>query len=269
MTQTINHQPSAVSRKVRRSFSRAAVHYEQLATLQQSIGFRLLKAIAHKKPQSILDIGMGTGWLTENLCAQFPNAEIVGMDFAEGMIECARKKNPYFRIVQADAGALPFRGGTFDMAISNLTYQWVDNLGEAFGAVYKTLKKNGFFYLTSFGPKTLHELFLTLEKCTAAEFEGPALANERLAGKEDITNTILKSGFCDFHVTTEIFRAYFPAAAMLLKWLKTIGANASEKRLFIGKKLLADINNFYAKNFSDNKARVYATFEVVWARAKK
>lgn len=259
----------AITQRVKRAFSKAAVHYDRLAALQQTIGFRLLKTIAHEKPKNILDIGMGTGLLTENLCAQFPNAEIVGLDFSDGMIEYARKKNPYFRIVQADARKLPFKKNIFDMVISNLAYQWVDDLNGAFEKVFNVLKKGGVFYFSSFGPKTLEELFSSMEGGGAEGFERSSFSAAKLSGKEDITNAVRRSGFHDFQVTTEIMKAYFPAAVVLLKWLKTIGSNTAGKNSFMGKEGLAGINDFYAKNFSDDKGRIYATFEVVWARARK
>ncbi|HOW35238.1 MAG TPA: methyltransferase domain-containing protein [Candidatus Omnitrophota bacterium] len=262
MTQTI-------TQRVQRAFSKAAVHYDQLATLQQSVGFRLLKTIAHEKPQSILDIGMGTGALTENLCAQFPNAEIFGMDFSDGMIEYARKRNPYFRIIQADARKLPFKENTFDMVVSNLAYQWVDDLSGAFERVFNVLKDGGAFYLSSFGPQTLGELFSSIEGSGMKGMERSSFSAAKMSGKEDIANAVMHSGFCDFQVKTETMKAYFPAATVLLKWLKTIGANTAGKNLFVGKKQLTGINDFYAKNFSDDKGRIYATFEVVWARARK
>ena len=266
MKKAVSCQLTADSQKIQKSFSRAAPRYEELATLQQAIGLRFLAQLQGENPRNILDIGMGTGWLTDNLCLRFPKATIVGVDFADGMVEYARKKKSHFRIVQADACALPFQENCFDMVASNLVYQWVGRFSEAFAAVFHVLQKGGVFYLSSFGPLTLRELFFSIEKSTNGR--KISFADTKLPGKKYVTNALLESGFCDFHVRSEIFKVYFADVSSLLHWLKDIGANSIGHDIFLGKELLFRTNEFYKKNFSGEKG-IRASFEVVWAKAKK
>lgn len=259
--------PVQIHNRVKEKFSKAAGHYEQLSTLQQAVGFRLLDAVKDERPKRILDIGMGTGWLTGNLCAQFKEADITGMDFASGMIDYAKKKECRFKTVQADAAALSFKNENFDMIVSNLAYQWVRDLKGAFCEAHHALRKGGTFYLSAFGPGTLRELSVSLKESKhGAVKEIPAM---QFSGREDIANALWANGFCGLHVVSENFKVFFSDVPTLMRWLKNIGANTSAgESMFLGKELLKRVDAFYKAHFSRGD-KIYATFEVIWAKARK
>ena len=62
-----------------------------------------------------LDVGTGTGDGAIKIAARFPEAEVVGVDMAERMLERARAKAPQLRFEQADASRLPFPDGSFEL----------------------------------------------------------------------------------------------------------------------------------------------------------
>jgi ubiquinone/menaquinone biosynthesis C-methylase UbiE len=62
-----------------------------------------------------LDVGTGTGDGALKIAARFPDAEIVGVDLAEQMLERARAKAPQLRFEQADASRLPFADASFEL----------------------------------------------------------------------------------------------------------------------------------------------------------
>jgi SAM-dependent methyltransferase len=62
-----------------------------------------------------LDVGTGTGDGAVALARHFPDAEVVGVDFAEGMLELARRKAPELRFERADASRLPFPDDSFEL----------------------------------------------------------------------------------------------------------------------------------------------------------
>lgn len=73
-------------------------------------------------PRRILDLGTGTGLAARVLARRFPEAEVMGVDLAPAMIEEARRRVPdelVGRIVfeTADAAALPFADGAFDLVV--------------------------------------------------------------------------------------------------------------------------------------------------------
>lgn len=253
--------------KIRKAFSKAAGRYDELATLQQAVGLRFLSQLQSERPQAILDIGMGTGWFTNNLCLEFPSVKVAGIDFASGMVECARQKNSRFKIIQAEAEHLPFNDERFDMVVSNLAFQWVGDLEKTFQEIRRTLTGNGVFYFSAFGQKSLSELFTAIEK-SGNNGRAEEFTPKTLPAKEDYTNALLKAGFSNLHVACENFKVYFSDATSLLRWLKDIGANTNENRAFWGKDRFSRVAETYRANFSE-KGKVVASFEVVWGKAQK
>ncbi len=254
---------SAIDQRIRRAFSDAATQYDVLSSLQKEIGRELVKRIDHlEHARYILDIGMGTGWMTNRLSNLFPDAKVAGIDCALGMIEQARKKYEGLRAVQADARMLPFTDAQFDIVISNLSYQWVGGLTKAFGEAGRVLKKNGVLCLTMFGRETLKELFVSLEAV-----KGDKFTVERLAGKEEIESALRQCDFRDIILETETIKTHFPDMFSLMKWLKDIGANVLPKNGFIGKELMREAGEYYDKNFREHLG-IVSTFEVVWIKAK-
>ena len=272
-----------IDEKIRRAFSDAAMQYDILAGLHQEIGRELLakaaggplKAAGTESVDAVLDVGMGTGWLTGRLKNYFPDARVVGLDAADGMIEAARCRQEEFHIVQADAGRLPFHGGRFDLVISNLAYQWMSDLFLAFGECHRVLRDDGKLCMTMFGYHTFRELFDALAK-TREDGSGlaivrPALGEaslRRLAGKEEIAAALNKAGFRDARVEEETVRTHFPDMLALVKWIKDIGANALMNIRFVGRDWLAKASAYYSRTFPDRWG-VCATFEVIWVQARK
>lgn len=77
-------------------------------------------------PRSILDLGTGTGVLAIALAERYPEAEVVGIDLSQGMIDEARRKLPTelaarVRFEVGDAAALDYPDGAFELvALSNM-----------------------------------------------------------------------------------------------------------------------------------------------------
>ena len=253
--------------KIRRAFSDAAVQYDVLTGLHKEIGRELLARITeHEGNGPILDVGIGTGWFTGRLKNYFPDARVVGIDFATGMVDVAKMQEKDCAILQADAHQMPFKKDTFEMIASNLAYQWVGDLPKAFAGCHTILKKEGKLYLTMFGYGTFQELFAALEK-TRAVAKGD-IALPRLADCAQATDALVKAGFRDAQVKEEHIKVHFQDMFALVKWIKDIGANALVGDLFIGRDWLTRADAYYKENFSDQWG-VGATFEVIWIQAKK
>ena len=255
-----------IDNKIRQAFSDASIQYDVLTSLHKEIGRELVRKINKiEDAKRILDIGMGTGWLTNKLKFYFPDTMVVGMDFAPGMIDAAKHKNAEgFWIVQADALGIPFKNDSFDVIISNLAYQWVEDLRKSFTICQKTLGKEGVLVLTMFGYNTFQELFLTLENSSGID----QLKFRRLASRESVCEALSLSGFRDIKVEEEIIKVHFPTMMDLLKWIKDIGANMLNPNIFLGKEALLRSEEYYNGHFRD-RLGIRATFEVLWVEAKK
>ena len=80
---------------------------------------KVVKIVANKNPESVLDIATWTGDLAINL-TQTNAKKIIGLDISEGMLEVGRKKinakklNDTIDMVVGDSENLPFDDNSFD-----------------------------------------------------------------------------------------------------------------------------------------------------------
>ncbi|MGN1432388.1 MAG: methyltransferase domain-containing protein [Ruminococcus sp.] len=88
----------------------------------------LAKKIEHKNPKSIIDIGCGPGNSTAVLKENFKNAEILGIDSSEDMINKAKSEYDYLNFMLLDVqDDLKNIVRKFDVVFSNACIQWVPN----------------------------------------------------------------------------------------------------------------------------------------------
>lgn len=86
----------------------------------------LAKKIEHKNPKSIIDIGCGPGNSTAVLKENFKNAEILGIDSSEDMINKAKSEYDYLDFMLFDVqDDLKNIGRKFDVVFSNACIQWI------------------------------------------------------------------------------------------------------------------------------------------------
>ena len=145
---------------VARSFGRAAASYDAAAHLQRAVCRQLLnRAGEHWAPQRIVDLGSGTGYGSELLRRRFPQAEIIAVDLAEGMLRYARAERPVAdAYIAADAESLPLADGSVDLVFSSLALQWCYRLPQLFGELQRVLAPGGHSLIATLGPGTLREL---------------------------------------------------------------------------------------------------------------
>lgn len=263
-----------VTEYVRRAFSNSASHYDALSGMQYEIGRELISKIelpltpslnkegGDVKPPCMVDIGMGTGKLTNRLAVSFSEAKVIGLDLADGMVAQAKRTYETFQSVQGNATALPFPDGHFDLAFSNLAYQWVEDISAAFKETYRVLKPDGKFYATIFGERTLAELFESLEH------SGTGRSFRRLHSRETIEAALQAAGFRDIEISVEMTKTQFETMSGLLRWLKDIGANVLNRKTYLGPRHLHKAGEYYQQHFS-GRWGVAASFEVIWISARR
>jgi SAM-dependent methyltransferase len=101
-------------------------------------------------PRRVLDLGTGTGSVARLAHERFPDADVVGVDIAERMIEEARAKTPDGGVsyVVADAQRLPFEDGAFDLVT-------LGNMIPFFDEVARVVASGGrVLFAFSMGPAT-------------------------------------------------------------------------------------------------------------------
>lgn len=153
-------------RKVARHFSLSAQTYDDCTPVQKSMSERLLKSVSKAfsismsgKPKRILEIGCGTGYLTQGLSTLYPDAQITAVDIAHSMVDETSQRCPGAEVIQADAEEyLANVQPNFDLIISSSTFQWFTEPYQAVMTAHSCLTESGLFALASFGQNTFHEL---------------------------------------------------------------------------------------------------------------
>ena len=104
----------------------------------------LISRIKIENPAKIIDIGCGPGNSTNALYEKFPNAEIVGLDNSNDMLEKARNKYPFICFMEFDAACENWNiGKDYDIVFSNACIQWVPDHYTLLPKMMSVLKKGG------------------------------------------------------------------------------------------------------------------------------
>jgi malonyl-CoA O-methyltransferase len=169
--------PQAIDKDaVARNFSEAAGSYDRWASAQAAIADALVARLpAGFDPARIADLGCGTGMLSVRLLARYPDAALVGIDLAEGMIAHCRARRTggdraTFRVGDAeDPASLP---GGVDLVASSCAVQWFVDLPRAIRAWAATLRPGGILALAALVRGTFPELAAAHAAAFGAPFPG-------------------------------------------------------------------------------------------------
>ncbi|SEG71673.1 malonyl-CoA O-methyltransferase [Marinobacterium lutimaris] len=147
-------------RLVANSFSRAAPTYDSVAGLQRDTADCLLSWLPDIEPKVVMDLGSGTGYASPQLRARYPQALLLSLDLAEGMLAYARDRHALaqHKHVCGDAEQLPLADNSVDLVFSSLAVQWCECPELLFAELARVLKPGGQVLVATLGPATLVEL---------------------------------------------------------------------------------------------------------------
>ena len=128
-------------------FSAGADAYARMwAPVLLPFGRRLLDELPLADAARVIDLATGVGSLLPLLADAAPQAHVVGLDLAPGMLAHAP---PGFDLVAADASRLPFVEGAFDVATMAFGLFFVPEPRAALAEVRRVLRPGGVLALTS------------------------------------------------------------------------------------------------------------------------
>ena len=107
------------------AFDKAQPTYDLVATIQRKAANHLVTCLPNLDPKMIVDLGAGTGFVTDALLQVYPHSQYHLIDLSEKMIQgCQEKYAPLpqmsFDTDDMDSCLLP----ESDLIISNLAVQW-------------------------------------------------------------------------------------------------------------------------------------------------
>jgi len=244
---------------VRRNFSRSAKVYDRYSTIQDLCGLKLIKEVADREFNDILDVGCGTGNYTGLLKRRFPESRIKAIDISKEMVGVSKLKlkSKGIEFITADAEKINFKEG-FDLISSNATFQWFSNLAMVLKNYAKFLKNDGFILFSTFGPDTFSELQSSLKEFSQNTVP---LAAANFPDKE-ILEKILKKSLKKVKVEELTFKETHSSLKELLEKIKYTGARGSSQQSFWTKSKVSTIEKIYLNKF--NKIKV--TYQVYFCQ---
>ena len=142
--QDVSHDPDAVAEQEHDTWQRAAEDYvENIAPLTAGSGqVPILQEIGHIEARSdILELGSGTGDVACQLAEI--GGRVVGIDFSRNMVEIASKRFPGIAFNEADAEAIPYEDGEFDVVVSCYTAHHFARPQVVFAEARRVLRPGG------------------------------------------------------------------------------------------------------------------------------
>jgi trans-aconitate 2-methyltransferase len=103
--------------------------------------FDLLTLVEVRPHLKVVDLGCGTGELTQQLAEALPNSAVTGIDSSPSMLQKAASfAGPQLRFEQGDQSQLT---GEWDLIFSNAALQWSEDHAELIPQLYRRLSPGG------------------------------------------------------------------------------------------------------------------------------
>ncbi len=135
--------------------------YDDKHSFVSKYGEDLVQMLNPKTGEKILDLGCGTGYLTQLICES--GAQVIGIDNSREMIDKAQHQYPGidFRIMNAEAFDFT---ESLDAIFSNATLHWVLDKQRVIESMFDSLKKGGRLVLEMGGKANVDGIIAALQQ---------------------------------------------------------------------------------------------------------
>ncbi|GJE29036.1 methyltransferase domain-containing protein [Methylobacterium organophilum] len=169
--------------------------------------------------------------------------------------------------VLGEPEALPFAAQRFDLVVSALALQHVNDLPGALAQLRRALKPDGLFLACLIGGSSLTELRQSLLQAESEIAGGVSPRVAPFAEVRDLGGLLQRAGFALPVTDTDRIVVRYADAFGLMRDLRAMGlTNALSERSRAGlrRDVLMRAAQIYAERFADPDGRLRATFEIVW-----
>jgi trans-aconitate 2-methyltransferase len=178
----------------------------------------------------VLDVGCGTGRLTEKLLERLPNGRALAVDQSANMLDTARRYlvarfRAQIQFVLADAAALPFSGRA-DALFSTATFHWVIDHHALFRSIHAALKPGGRLVAQCGGGPNIERLHARCDRLMHERAFAAYFATWRepwnFADAETTARRLSDAGFVDIVTSVEPAPVMQPDAAAYREFVANV-----------------------------------------------
>ncbi len=239
---------------IKKRFSRKLNSYNDNAKIQKQMAEKLINMLvsysAGKGNLSVLEIGCGTGLLTELVVKNISFSTYTALDIVPECEKYIKNINLSIEFVSNDIEEyIKKNNKNFDLIISNASLQWIENLPELIARLAEKLNPNGKLLFSTFGKENFREIFFVLGK-TLNYFS-----------KQDLEKILIKYSP---KIDEEVRVMAFKSPKDVLKHIQNTGVNAITSENWTKKDLIGfekEYNLFCANHPTLTYNPVYVLIE--------
>ena len=209
-------------------FSKNLKNYNENAKIQKRMAEKLFTLVKNKKVKSILEIGCGTGFLTQLTAKYLSFENYTAIDIVEECSSYMLDINSKISFIACDIeDFLTQNDDKYDLIISNASLQWVNDFENVVNTLKSKLNCGGELVFSTFGKENFREIFHLMG--TTLKYYSESELNDTFKPDE---------------IFSEIHIMAFSSPKEVLRHLQMTGVNAIENRMWT-KKDLTKFENGY------------------------
>jgi len=224
-------------------FSKAQTTYEANALAQQKIVARLMEILSEVKaggfsPESMLEIGCGTGLLTRNLLSSFSFKTVHLNDISPAFapLFSGLSEEYDYRFFAGDAEKIILER-KYDLIVSSSVFHWFDNPSVFFEKIGNHLSPGGIVAFSAFGPENVKEV---------KELTGKGLSYQTKTEWAEL----LSHHFQILRMEEDFIKLQLNSPYHVLRHLKQTGVNAIQQPVMWTPSKLRQFDEAYRSLFS-------------------
>ena len=148
---------------IQKRFGRKLSTYNTHARIQKQMAEKLINYIDGEK-SSVLEIGCGTGLLTQLAVNKLQFSKYTALDIVPGCENFIKKINTNIEFINSDIEKYIQTCDKYDLIISNASLQWIENLPDFINTLFSKLNEGGTLLFTTFGTENFREIYYVIGK---------------------------------------------------------------------------------------------------------
>ncbi len=201
---------------IKQRFAKNLATYNENAKIQRIMAQKLISLIDRINFDNILEIGCGSGLLTELAVNKFKYKNYYANDFVLECEEYIKNINPNIQFISSDIEkCIENTQVKYDLIISNATFQWIENLEEFIKKLLSKLAPEGILLFSTFGKENFREVY---------HATGETLT---YYSKQDFEQIF---GMLEHYIEEEVRISAFKTPLDVLKHIKLTGVNAIDTK---------------------------------------